>query len=107
MKDLKHSPFLELFWFFLVVLLSAFLTFAPFTAFLVLEVVFLDFSLLDAFLGGYKKKTRKLMCITSTIHTSFPYRKIFHSKDNLLQQLHVLSFQQSWCSETDTLPTSF
>lgn len=60
MKDLKHLPFLELFWFFLVVLLSAFLTFALFTAFLVLEVIFLDFSLLDAFLGGYKKKTRKL-----------------------------------------------
>lgn len=60
MKDLKHLPFLELFWFFLVVLLSAFLTFAPFTAFFVLEVIFLDFSLLDAFLGGYKKKIRKL-----------------------------------------------
>jgi len=42
------------------VLLSAFLTFAPFTVFLGLEVTFLDFSLLDALLGGYKEENGRL-----------------------------------------------
>lgn len=59
-------------------LLSAFLTFAPFTAFLVLEVTFLDFSLLDAFLGGYKEEKQKIKMMISilTVHTSFPQWKL-------------------------------
>lgn len=78
MKDLKHLPFLELFWLFLVVLLSAFLTFAPLTGFLVLEVIFLDFSLLDAFLGGYKEEKQKIKMMISpqTIHTPSLQQKL-------------------------------